>query len=64
MRRFYLDNVEAGARVGEGCCFSDGTVGLRLLGKSPPMIFHQTVEAMLHRHALPPESVRWVDEAT
>ena len=61
-RRFYLDNPDSGARVGEGVCFSDAAVALRLLGRVPATIVHQSIEGMLFRHALPPESVRWLDE--
>jgi hypothetical protein len=60
-RRFFLDNIDSGARVGEGVCFSDGAVALRLTGRVPATIVHQSVEGMLHRHALTSESVQWVD---
>ena len=59
--RFFLNN-DVGTRIAEGCRFTDGCIGLRMVGKTPPLIWHASVDAMLHRHALPPESVEWIDE--
>jgi len=61
LRRFHLDNPDAGVRVGEGVQFSDTSVALRLTGRVPATVVHQSVEGMLYRHALPPEAVQWVD---
>jgi hypothetical protein len=60
-RRFYLDNPDSGVRVGEGVLFSDGEVALHLAGRCPATVVNRSIDGMLHRLAMTPDAVQWLD---